>query len=133
MNITEKAAYLKGLAEGLGVEETSKEGKLLLAIVDVLEDMALTVADIDDEMTELVERVDEIDEDLGAVEDEFYDECDCDEDEDEFYEIECPECGESVYIDEDLLDTGKTVCPNCGKEIEFEVQCDCGDDCCDHH
>ena len=105
MNITEKAAYLKGLAEGLGVEETSKEGKLLLAIVDVLEDMALTVADIDDEMTELVERVDEIDEDLGAVEDEFYDDCDCGEEED----------GESVYIDEDLLDTGKTVCPNCGK------------------
>ena len=46
MTLTEKVAYLKGLVDGLGVDETSKEGRIIKAIVDVLDDMALTVADL---------------------------------------------------------------------------------------
>ena len=41
MEITEKVAYLKGLADGLGLDAESKEGKVLLAMIDVLDDIAL--------------------------------------------------------------------------------------------
>jgi DNA-directed RNA polymerase subunit RPC12/RpoP len=135
MNITEKAAYLKGLAEGLAIDPASKEGKLLLAIVDILDDMALTVADMDDEVAELAERVDEIDEDLASVESDFYEDEDEDDDEedDEFYEVECPSCGEEIYVDEDILEDEKVVCPNCGQEIDLELECNCDDDTCDCH
>lgn len=148
MNLTEKVAYLKGLAEGMELED-KKQGKLLLAIIDTLDSMAQTIADNEAELTELTAQVDEIDEDLATVEDDFYgdedefyddededDHCDCgceddDEEEEEFYEVECPECGETIYLDEDLLKEDFIVCPNCNTEIEleFEDDCDCGCDC----
>ncbi len=94
MNITEKVAYLKGLAEGLQLDSKSKEGKLLLAMVDVLDDIAYTVADLEDEVAQLNELTEELDEDLSELESFCYDEEDEDEDddldafdEDDFYEI----------------------------------------------
>ena len=85
MTITEKVAYLQGLAEGLKINDDKPEGKLLLAMIDVLDDMALTVDDLDNEIAEIVEIVDEIDQDLGVLEGDFYgdddedlcDGCDC--------------------------------------------------------
>lgn len=78
MTVTEKVAYLKGLAEGLGIQEDSKEGKLLKAVMDVLADLAVSVEDLEDYTAELTEQVDAIDEDLDALETDFYDEdCDC--------------------------------------------------------
>ena len=127
MNLTEKAAYLKGLAEGLSLGSDTKEAKVLGAVIDLLDDMALTIADIDDEVAEINGRIDEIDEDLADVEDEIFGEEDYD-DEDEFYEIECPGCSETVCVDADVLEDGNVVCPNCGQEIEIEVECDC-DEC----
>ena len=103
MTVTEKVAYLKGLAEGMAIDENSKEGKLLKAITDVLADLALSVEDLEDYTAELTEQVDAIDEDLDALECDFYDddecECGCDEcgDEDwdgEFYDVTCPNCDE---------------------------------------
>ena len=38
MTVTEKVSYLKGLAEGLGIDESEKNGKMIKAIIDVLED-----------------------------------------------------------------------------------------------
>lgn len=64
MKLTEKAAYLKGLVEGLGVEEGTKEGKILKAIVDLLDDISLSVADLEDGYDELNEQIDIIDEDF---------------------------------------------------------------------
>ena len=72
MTITEKVAYLQGLAEGLKINDDKPEGKLLLAMIDVLDDMALTVDDLDNEIAEIVEIVDEIDQDLGVLEGDFY-------------------------------------------------------------
>ena len=68
MTVTEKVAYLKGLAEGLGIQEDSKEGKLLKAVMDVLADLAVSVEDLEDYTAELTEQVDAIDEDLDALE-----------------------------------------------------------------
>ena len=133
MTVTEKVAYLKGLMEGLSVDETSKEGKILKAVVDVLDDLAMSVEDLEDYTAELTEPVDAVDEDLDSLENDFYGECDCcDDDEDEeYYDITCPSCGDEFSVDEDTLLEGGIECPNCGEHLEFDVECDdCGCDCC---
>lgn len=141
MNLTEKAAYLKGLAEGLKVSANDDMGKLVLAIIDAIDDITLTVADIEDELAETRAYIEEIDEDLGAVEEDVYedednDDCDCGCccGDDDFYEVECPACHETICLDEDMLSEGEIECPNCGTDLEFdfdEDDCDCCD-CCDH-
>lgn len=135
MTITEKVSYIKGLADGLELDESNKQDKLLKAIIDVLDDVAMSVADLEDGYDELCEQIDAVDEDLSELEEDFYDEdgCDCcghdDEDDDEdFYEVECPACHDVIYLDEDMIDEGGIECPNCGTELEFDFACDC-DDC----
>ena len=54
MEISEKVAYLKGLAEGLKLDEETKEGKLIAAIIDVLDAMAEEFADVEDELIDLI-------------------------------------------------------------------------------
>ena len=130
MTITEKVAYLKGLAEGLKINDDKPEGKLLLAMIDVLDDMALTVDDLDNEIAEIVEIVDEIDQDLGDVEGEIYGEDDEDDfcegcdgcDDEDIYEVECPTCGDVICINEEMLEEGEINCPNCDELLEFELE-----------
>jgi len=135
MTVTERVAYLKGLAEGMELDASSKEGKILTAIIDVLEDMAYEISDLGDELSELEEQVDMVDEDLDTLEELFYeddeDECDdcdcdcdccCDDDEDELYEVVCPSCGDVIYLDVDMLEEGAIDCPNCGENLEFDFE-----------
>ena len=137
MTVTEKVAYLKGLVEGLGVDEATKEGRIIKAMVEVLDDIALTVSDMEDGMSEISEQVDAIDEDLEDLEKDFYGDDDSDDDDDEdddsdYYEVTCPKCGEKVYLDEELLSDGEMSCQNCGEKLEFDFGCDCcGHDDCD--
>lgn len=130
MEITEKVAYLKGLAEGMELNAEKKEGKLLLAIIDVLEDIALELSDIEDAQEELGEGLDAVSDDLEDVEDLLYG----GDDEDEEYELDdlgededcyattCPTCEESIYFDESVLEDGEVVCPNCGEKLEFDLK-----------
>ena len=136
----EKVAYLKGLVEGYAFDKESKEGKLLTAILDVLGDMANDMEDLNDCVVEMGAQVDEIDEDLDALESDYYDDddCDCDccgGDDDGLYEVTCPSCGEEFEVDEDELLEGSVECPKCGETLEFDIdECDCDDDdCCDCH
>jgi len=111
----EKVSYLKGLSEGLAIDETSKEGKLLVQIIDALDDFAVAINDLDEELGEIVEFVDAIDADLDDLEEDVYGDL---EDED-FDEIECPYCGEPLYVDEDdFNDEGdlEVTCPNCNEK-----------------
>ena len=68
MTVTEKAAYLKGLVEMAHFEADTDEVKIIKAMVDVIDELALAVADLEDEVAALNELVDELDEDLGEVE-----------------------------------------------------------------
>ena len=131
MDICEKIAYIKGLAEGLGLDDATKEGKVLTAIIDLLEDITEEICDIEDGCDELMEQIDAVDEDLASLEDIIYeddDDCDCDCCEDEVYEIECPACNDIIYLDGEMLEEEGMVCPNCGTELEFDFD---GCDCCD--
>lgn len=142
MDICEKIAYIKGLAEGLGLDEETKEGKILAAIIDLLGDITEEICDIEDGCDELMEQIDAVDEDLSSLEEIIYEDdedCDCDCDdcdcdcEDEVYEIECPACNDVIYLDADMLEEEGMTCPNCGTELEFDFDgcdCDCDCDCC---
>ena len=141
MTTSEKVAYLKGLAEGMGIQEDAGQGKLFKVIIDILEDLALDLADTKDSLVDLTDNVEAIGEELSELEDEFYESpcsrCDgCDdeeEDEDEyddedeeddeeeiaFYSVECPGCGFKLTVDEDILDGGSFECPECGEVIDL--------------
>lgn len=158
MSIEKKVSYLAGLAEGLEISEKTPEGKLLLAIVDILDDMA-------EELKDVKEYTEELDDDLLELEEYVYDDddCDCDDccdydrcdgcecdgdcddcdceddcdececgddgcccgcddcdecDDDEFnyVEYECPKCHELVSFSGDFADD-ELVCPNCGEKL----------------
>ena len=84
MTIAQKISYIKGLAEGLALDTETKEGKVLTAIIDLLDDMVDEIDAIDEACAELGEQLDAVDEDLSAIEDDFYaDEDDYDEEEDD--------------------------------------------------
>ena len=126
MGISEKVAYLKGLAEGLNLDESTTEGKLLLAILDVLDDMAEEFADIEDEIVDLEDGLDAVSDDLNDVEEFLYETSDDedeedDEDDDEYFVTTCPECEEEVIFDESVLEDGEVICPNCGAKLEFDL------------
>ena len=133
MEITEKVAYLKGLAEGMELDTEKKEGKLLAAIIDVLDDIALELADMKADQEELYDGLDAVSDDLEDVEDAvFGDEDDEDEEDDDYefvepeddedcYATTCPTCEETIYFDESVLEDGEVICPNCGEKLEFDL------------
>lgn len=128
--LSEKVAYLKGLFEGAEFSEKDKETKIFRAIIDVLGELSGEVADLDERIDDVESVLDEVDEDLADLEDDYYGDDEEDE-EDDFVELECPNCGETVYFDMNMLDSDDLVCPNCDTVIcEAEEECGCG---CHHH
>lgn len=126
MGISEKVAYLKGLAEGLALDTESKEGKLIAAIIDVLDEMADEMAEMQDEMLDIEDGLDAVSDDLSEVEECLLDEDedewdDDDDDEEDCFMTTCPECEEEVYFDESVLEDGEVTCPNCGTKLEFDL------------
>ena len=134
MTITEKSSYIKGLADGLALDKTTPEGKLIAALIDLTDDMALTIADLEDTVDALNEEVEELATYIDESED-YEDDDDEDEDE-EIYEVVCPTCGKRIQLSESVLDDGEMLCPFCGEKLEFDFDCccdECGhDDCCGH-
>lgn len=121
-----RVSYLKGLAEGLALDEESKEGKLLRQIVDVLDEMAYEIEQLKTEYEELLEYAKAIDEDLAEIEDDVYGDYDEDEeedDDDETFTVECPNCREMVEISDDLLHAEgpiKVTCPRCNEVVMMD-------------
>jgi len=147
MTISEKAAYLKGLMEGLKLDTEKAEGKMIEAIVDLLGDVTKRLTDVEETTIAISDELDEIEEDLDAIEDYILDEeedededWDFDEEDDEWdedgdfeegfdfgdpdstiYEVECA-CGELINFDEDTLEEGSIICPKCGETLEFSLE-----------
>ena len=144
MTISEKSAYLKGLMDGLKLNTEADEGKMIAAIVDMLGDLARKVTDIEDTTIAISDELDEIEEDLDAIEDfsmdsdeEDWDEEDEDEEWDEeedgeegfdfgdedsiIYEVTCA-CGTVISFDEETLEEGSIICDNCGETLEFSLE-----------
>ena len=139
MNLTERAAYLKGLKDGLNLSTESAEGKLIAALIELVDEIAVSVTDLEDMSYAITEELDAIGEELDSIEEvldeEFEDEYEDEEDEedgedeeDEFefddeiiYEVKCPTCGEVINLDEEMLEMGGIECPACGEDLEFDA------------
>ena len=123
MEILEKVAYMKGLAEGLGLDGQTKEGKLLTVMMDILDDMALEPQDMREGQIDLEEALDAVSDDLSDVESRVYEDEDEEEDEEdgEVYQTTCPNCGEEIFFDETILEDGGVRCPDCGEKLEFDL------------
>jgi ribosomal protein S27E len=132
MGISENAAYIKGLFDGYEIDANTKEGKIISKMLELLGDMADKINALEADNKELHEYVEELDHDLGEVEEELYyddedyddyddlnDDEDYDAEDGEFYEIECPSCGEVVCFDE-TIDPENLACPACGEKFTCE-------------
>ena len=131
MTISEKVAYLKGLAEGLNLDvEKSKEGKLISVMIGILEEVGLSLEDMEENALNLGEEIDALSDDLADVESIVYDEDEDDEDEEDGFEVECPNCDEPLFIGDDELAEGVVVCPNCDTRFSLDLSDDTveGDD-----
>lgn len=119
MTISEKVAYLKGLAEGLDLDTTkSKEGKLISVMIGIMEDLAMSVEDLEENALDLGEEIDVLSDDLSDVEDVVFDE---DEEDDDWFEVECPNCGADIVVDDEALANGEVECPECGSRYAMEL------------
>ncbi len=147
MTISEKAAYLKGYMDGIELDMEKPEGKMIERIVDLLGDITKRLSDVEETTIAISDELDEIEEDLDAIEDFILDEEDDEDYEDDFedwddeddyddydeegfdfgdedsiiYEVKCA-CGEIINFDEDTLEEGSMECPNCGELLEFSLE-----------
>ena len=135
MRVTESAAYLKGLVEGLELGCDTKESKVIVKMLEVIEEMAARIDALEEENNEIYACLEEISSDLADLEEDFYEidgeaeyedlddilaeDYDCEEE--DYYEVECPSCGEKICFSSEV-DVEKLACPACGEligEIEF--------------
>ncbi|MDS1030076.1 AraC family transcriptional regulator [Bacillota bacterium LX-D] len=133
-DISKKVAYLQGLMDGLEIDASSKEGRIIVEIIKVLEEMADELKSIKAGHEELENYVETIDDGLYDLEEEIYENNDSydDEDKNDYIEVECPECHDTVYFDADILDDEDLIevtCPNCETVVfvndqEFEAVVD---------
>lgn len=126
MTISEKVAYLKGLAEGLDLDvEKSKEGKLISVMIGILEEVAMSIEDLEENALALGEEIDVLSDDLADVEDVVFEDEDEDDFEDEdYFEVECPNCEEPLVIDDEVLAEGVIECPNCEQKFSLDLSDD---------
>lgn len=142
MTLSEKAAYLKGLMDGLELKKDTPEGKMISGIVDLLQDMTSSISDLEENAIAVSDELDEIEDDLDAIEEFLMDEDEDDEDdfedldddedfdfdddeeyedvEEVIYDVTCPSCGEELHLDEETILKESINCPKCGELLEFE-------------
>ena len=136
MELSKRAAYLQGLVDGLGVDESTKEGKIIKAMSALLAEMAEALESVDEDLSRAYDQINDLSDELEDLEADLYEDEDEDEDDEDdeedaddandddiasepFYEVACPNCGETVYVSEDDLDAGEANCAHCG--VTFEV------------
>lgn len=159
MKLSEQMAYLRGLVDGADIDMTTKEGKVLGQVLEVLQSAVLHIDDLQSQVDELTELCEDLDEDLGDVEEFLLDDDDDDEDDDDededdeddfdidmdeydddedLYETVCPTCQNTIVLVDSILDEGQMKCPCCGELLEFDFDdlsiedfedCECDCDC----
>lgn len=138
--LTDRAAYLRGLADGMGIDREKNENRLMLEMLKLMDDMAQKISEMDEEVGELEAYVEDLDSDLSDVEDALFcdedcdccddDDCDCcdDDDEDEELSFDCPHCGKTVMVKASDIDYDESpVCQYCGQPF-FTDMPDDGED-----
>lgn len=127
MDLNAKAAYIRGLMAGMEFDPNSKNGKVIAAMMDLLEEMAAAVTEHDDALDQVYEELEVLDEDLDDLVFSLYaDEDDLEDDEESeeeaVYEVTCPNCGTVTTVDEETLINQELVCPSCGAAFDIELE-----------
>ena len=126
MDIIEKAQRLRELAKEM--EDVSPAAVTLMAsALELIEELAQGLSAAKEELEALTEQVDDLDDALEELCEDVYG----DEDGDETFEVECPNCGELIQIDEGILEEGSITCPGCEENLEFDLGCDCDSCACE--
>jgi len=128
-NAESKLSYLKGLIEGLCLDQTKKDTKVINNLIGLLEDIVAGVSQLEENTARMQKQIDAVDIDLGELEKDLYEEDDCccapakkKSDPDElYYEVTCPNCGDTISLDDSLISKGEIDCPNCGEKLEFDL------------
>ena len=152
MDLKEKASYVKGLLEGLNLDYKNENNKILKIMVDLFQEMAEKIQEIENVSYENSALLDELDEDLANVEKSYYNEknkshckhkghknsCGCssleefsnenfnngNSDKEVEYEMSCPNCKRVIELTEEFFNDNEEdiVCPECGEKINFELK-----------
>lgn len=112
-----KVAYLQGLSTGMELDANTREGKLFQGIIEILDDFASTLGELEEDHDQLKDYVEDVDEDLLLLEDRFYK---IKDEGTEYTEVKCPRCGETVCFDPEVLEDDDVVeitCPNCDEVV----------------
>ena len=136
MTITEKAAYLKGLVEGKGLDPEAGEGKLWHVLAELVGDMAAELSALRHDHEQLSDSLEEVEVSLDYLEEllqedyEDFDDEEEDDSEEDYYpfgrgnfRIVDDEEEEEDEEEPDDSDNGvfyEVECPNCGEEISFD-------------
>lgn len=147
MTLSEKSAYLKGLMDGLKLNTEEAEGKMISGIVDLLQDVTAAIGDLEENALAVSDELDEIEDDLDAIEEFLMDECDDEDDDEDYdeddydidddyeddeddedfdydedvvYDVTCPTCGVELHLDEETILKGSIKCPQCDELLEFD-------------
>ncbi|NLJ72710.1 MAG: AraC family transcriptional regulator [Syntrophomonadaceae bacterium] len=113
-DISERVSYLQGLSEGINLNKTSPQGKIIAGILAVLGELADEITYMQNEFDNIKEYVESIDDDLLDIEEHIF------AAEEEFIEFDCSHCGENLYFETNLLDEEEAIeiiCPNCDEVV----------------
>lgn len=119
-DLKSRVAYLQGLSAGMNIESDSREGRILNGIIEVLDEFAQSLKEMEAAQDQLEDYLESIDEDLFHLEEGIYNDAEDSEQEDDYLEVDCPRCGEVVCFDSDILeddDTVEVTCPNCDEVV----------------
>lgn len=124
MDLNAKAAYIRGLMTGMEFDPASKNGKVIAAMMDLLEEMAATVTEHDNALDQVYDELETMDQDLDDLVMDLYGEDDQEEEGEDLYEVTCPNCGAVSTVDEETLmdQESELVCPNCGAAFDIELE-----------
>ncbi|HJH62434.1 MAG TPA: zinc-ribbon domain-containing protein [Firmicutes bacterium] len=126
MTISEKVAYIQGLFDGMGLDKSeSGESRILAEMLEVLKQVGEQLDSVDATLDEFGEEIDALSDDLSDVEEAvFDDEGDEDELDEDFFEVDCPNCGNQLVIDDEVLEAGAVDCPACGQKFALSFDDD---------
>ena len=149
MSISKRITYLKGMAEGLGLGNGTKEERVLQLMIGILEEMSdeiealsANVLVLDDDVSSILDDVLELE---NALTDDFDEEpplfapqlshtvntqanqaapqvSKVDVHAPQFYVVNCPRCDDEITLDEDVLGFGHVDCPTCNERLEFDLE-----------
>jgi hypothetical protein len=127
-----KETYLEGLATGLGLDDSTPERKLILALIDAQKETQRELEEAQSELTAAREELDDLAEFLDGMAQVFSEmtehthgedeECGCGEccGGDAEYTLTCPNCSGEISVNEEMLDAGSVTCPGCHEALDFE-------------